>query len=224
MEQRLHIGIIPDGNRRWASRQLLRPWQGHEAGATAFRALVRWCRDNPAISVLTIWGFSTENWTRSREETEQLMAIYERYLTEERAEFHTNQTRFVHSGRTDRLPPALVELIKQTSEETKEYSEFVLHVALDYGGRDEIVRAAQKLTDPAQATEESFRQQLDHPELPDVDLVIRTSGEQRTSGFFIWQAAYAELMFIDKFFPDVTPADLDAALADFAQRQRRFGR
>ena len=221
---RLHLGIIPDGNRRWAKKQLLRPWEGHEAGATAFRSLIRWCRDNPAIAVLTIWGFSTENWTRSQEETEQLMKIYERYLTDERAEFHKNKTRFVHSGRTDRLPASLMALIGAISAETKEYTDFTLQVALDYGGRDEIVRAAQKATDPISLTEETFRELLDHPELPDVDLVIRTSGEQRTSGFFIWQAAYAELLFIDKFFPDLTPADLEVAVTDFFTRQRRFGK
>lgn len=223
-EQSLHLGIIPDGNRRWAKKQLLRPWQGHEAGATAFRSLVRWCRDNPRLSILTIWGFSTENWTRSPEETKKLMGIYERYLTEERAEFHKNKTRFVHSGRTDRLPAALMSLIKDVSEETKDYTEFTLHVALDYGGRDEIIRAAQKITDPKKITEESFKVLLDHPELPDVDLVIRTSGEQRTSGFFIWQSAYAELLFNDKLFPDLTPEDLKAALKEYDSRQRRFGK
>jgi undecaprenyl diphosphate synthase len=115
-------------------------------------------------------------------------------------------------------------LIGETTEETKNFNEFTLHVALDYGGRDEVVRAAKKAEDPASLTEDTFRQLLDHPELPDIDLVIRTSGEQRTSGFFIWQAAYAELLFINKHFPDVKPEDLDKALSDFSTRHRRFGK
>lgn len=219
----LHLGIIPDGNRRWAKQQALKPWQGHEAAIVAFRKIIDWAHVNPHIAVLTVWGLSTENWNRPKQELVELMRIYEEFLAEEEATFHQKKTRLVHSGRADRIPTSLAALIQKLTAETAAYQDFTLNFALDHGGRDEVVRAAQKIKDSKTLTEEAFRALLDHPELPDIDLVIRTSGEQRTSGFFIWQAAYAELIFIDKFFPDLKPADLDTALADFHTRQRRFG-
>jgi len=223
-QTQLHLGIIPDGNRRWAKQRALQPWKGHEAGTDAFRKIIDWAHDNPEVAVLTIWGFSTENWNRSQEEITQLMKIYERFLRDEAHTFHEKKTRLVHSGRTDRIPGSLATIIAQLAGETSNYDELILNFALDHGGRDEVARAIQKIKNPAEVTEENFRQYLDNPALPDFDLIIRTSGEQRTSGFFIWQAAYAELMFIDKYFPDLTPLDLDKALTDFASRQRRFGK
>lgn len=220
----LHLGIIPDGNRRWAKARTLKPWQGHEAATQAFRKIIDWAHDDPRIAVLTIWGLSTENWNRPAQEITELMRIYEAFLRDEQANFHNKKTRLVHSGRIDRVPRTLATLIQKLTEETARYQDFTLNFALDHGGRDEVVRAAQKVTDPAALTEETFRTLLDHPELPDLDLVIRTAGEQRTSGFFIWQAAYAELMFINKYFPDLTPDDLDSALSEYATRQRRFGK
>lgn len=222
--KQLHLGIIPDGNRRWARKRALQPWKGHEEGVEAFKKAIDWARQNPRIGTLTIWGFSTENWNRSEEEVRILMEIYERFLREESATFHEKKTRLVHSGRSDRIPSSLAQLIRKIAAETASYSEFTLNFALDYGGRDEVVRAFKKVSDPAALTEENFRQYLDHPELPDVDLVIRTSGEQRTSGFFIWQSAYAEWVFNDKYFPDLTPQDLESAVAEYDSRQRRFGK
>ena len=222
--KQMHLGIIPDGNRRWAKQRTLQPWKGHEAAITAFRAIIEWAHDDPRIGVLTVWGLSTENWNRPAREITELMRIYETFLREEHATFHEKKTRLIHSGRADRIPPSLASLITTITAETTQYTDFTLNFALDHGGRDEVVRAAKKVTDPDNLTEETFRTLLDHPELPDIDLVIRTSGEQRTSGFFIWQAAYAELMFINKYFPDLTPADLDIALTDFSTRQRRFGK
>lgn len=219
----LHLGIIPDGNRRWARRYALKPWQGHAAGVDAFKKIIDWAHNNPRLAVLTIWGFSTENWNRSVEEITQLMGIYAKFLRQEQATFHEKQTRLVHSGRGDRIPPSLHHLIGRLAAETAQYRNFTLNFALDYGGRDEIVRAARKITNAATLTEETFRTMLDHPELPDVDLVIRTSGERRTSGFFVWQAAYAEWVFNDKYFPDLTPADLESAVKEYDSRQRRFG-
>jgi undecaprenyl diphosphate synthase len=152
------------------------------------------------------------------------MEIYERFLSKESATFHEKKTRLTHSGRADRIPPSLADLIQKIVQETAKYTQFTLNFALDSGGRDEVVRAVRKVADPASLTEETFRQYLDHPELPDVDLAIRTSGEQRTSGFFIWQSAYAEWIFNDKYFPDLTPQDLESALAEYDSRQRRFGK
>lgn len=220
----IHLAIIPDGNRRWAKKRLLQPWKGHETAIENFRAITEWCRNDPRIGVLTVWCFSTENWKRDPEEVEHLMKIYEDYLRRERAEFVEKKTRFVHTGRLDRIPVSLADLIRTTVEETKDQTGFTLNLAVDYGGKDELVRAIRKLPDPASITEETLRNYLDHPEVPDIDLIIRTSGEQRTSNFFLWEGTYAEWDFIDKFFPDLTPADVEQSVGAFAKRARRFGK
>ena len=217
------MGIFPDGNRRWARQRALVPWKGHGEAVKTCRELISWCRDDARVGFLTLWGFSTENWNRGEREVAELMRIYEDFLRGEREQFLKQGTRFVHSGRLDRVPVQLAKIIKELVTETLGQTQFVLNFALDYGGRDEVVRAVQKLGDPASVTEESFRQHLDHPELPDFDLIIRTSGEQRTSGFFVWQAAYAEWFFEDKFFPDLRPADVARIVNGYSRRQRRFG-
>lgn len=199
------------------------PWQGHEAGTQAFKQIINWARQDPRIAILTIWGFSTENWNRSPGEISQLMRLYEQWLRDEQSMFHEKKTQLVHSGRSDRIPSSLARLLADLSSDTLHYQDFTLNFALDYGGRDEIIRAIQKITNSKKISADNFRQHLDHPELPDVDLIIRTSGEQRTSGFFVWQSAYAELIFIEKYFPDLTPADLDAAVGDYTLRYRRYG-
>ncbi|PIQ76013.1 di-trans,poly-cis-decaprenylcistransferase [Candidatus Peregrinibacteria bacterium CG10_big_fil_rev_8_21_14_0_10_49_24] len=219
----LHIAIIPDGNRRWAKAQKLSPWKGHEKSARNFRDIITWCSKNPRISTLTIWCFSTENWKRDAAEVEKLMEMLEEYLKEERPTFHTNRMRLVHSGRTDRFTERLRNLLQTMQEETKDYDAFTLHLAIDYGGKDELLRAMHKLKDTSAVTEEQLRTQLDQPDLPDLDLIIRTSGEQRTSNFFLWQSAYAEWVFHPKLFPDFTEQDLSVCLEDFAKRTRRFG-
>lgn len=219
----LHLAIIPDGNRRWAKEHLLQPWKGHETATDIFHTLTEWCRSDARVGVLTVWCFSTENWKRDPKEISMLMDMLEKYLTKERRSFIERKTRFVHSGRTDRTPPSLAKLMKEVSEETKGQTGFTLHLALDYGGKDEVIRAVRRLKDSSAATDESIRAHLDHPELPDIDMIIRTSGEQRTSNFFLWQSTYAEWFFLDKFFPDVTVEDLDTALREFERRKRRFG-
>lgn len=220
--EKLHLAIIPDGNRRWAKALSLLPWQGHEHALENFRPLTEWCRKDPRIGTLTIWGFSTENWKRSNEEVRKLMDLFERYLTKERSTFIENKTRFVHSGRRDRIPASLRKLIEETEEATKDYTEFTMHLAVDYGGRDEIVRAMKKL-EGREITEESVRAHVDHPEVPDIDIILRTSGEQRTSNFFFWQGSYAEWFFLPKHFPALETADLEAVVSDFEKRGRRFG-
>lgn len=218
----IHLAIIPDGNRRWAKGNMLLPWQGHARAMENFRAITEWCRKDPRIKVLTIWGFSTENWKRSDEEVAKLMELFEEYLSKERHAFVEHQTRFVHSGRRDRIPASLKKLIEDVEEETKEFTEFTMHLAVDYGGKDEVVRALAKMKGE-EATEESIRAHLDHPDVPDIDLIVRTSGEQRTSNFFFWQACYAEWLFLTKHFPALESADIDAALQEFDRRTRRFG-
>lgn len=219
----IHLAIIPDGNRRWAKKRLLQPWKGHETAIENFRSITDWCRKDSRVSVLTVWCFSTENWKRDPKEIGMLMNIYEDYLNRERKTFVANKTRFLHSGRLDRIPPSLAALIKEVEDETKDQTEFTLNLAVDYGGKDELIRAIKKIDDPATATEDSFRALLDHPDLPDIDLILRTSGEQRTSNFFLWESTYAEWVFLDKLFPDLTAQDVKKAIDDFAKRTRRFG-
>jgi len=222
-EQPLHLAIIPDGNRRWARKRALQPWKGHEQAIDVFRSLVDWCRESPQIGVLTLWCFSTENWKRNPIEVSKLMGMLEKYLINERAKLHENQTRLLHSGRTDRIPASLAALLKEIIDETAKYDEFTLHLALDYGGKDEIVRAIGKLDHEEQLDEATIRKHLDQPDLPDIDLIVRTSGEQRTSNFCLWQSAYAEWFFLEKFFPDLTTNDIETALQELAERKRRFG-
>lgn len=219
----LHIAIIPDGNRRWAKARALKPWKGHEQAVDNFRNVLEWIQKDGRVGVLTLWCFSTENWKRDPEEVKHLMDIFHAQLQNQRATFKEESIRIVHSGRTDRLSDSLKSLLNDIVKETAENSSYILHLALDYGGKDEIVRAIGRIPDGKEVTEETIREYLDHPELPDIDLVIRTSGEQRTSNFALWQSAYAEWIFLDKFFPDFTGDDMQTAVDAFAERKRRFG-
>lgn len=221
-DKKLHLAIIPDGNRRWAKTKGWHPWKGHETAIENFRDLTEWCREDPRIGVLTVWCFSTENWKRDKKEVDELMRIYEEYLRKEAKGFHEKKTRFLHSGRLDRIPSSLAQLIRDVEEDTKNETEFTLHLAVDYGGKDELLRSANKIRQ-SEITEESLRAAFDQPNLPDIDLVLRTSGEQRTSNFFLWQSTYAEWMFINKLFPEITTKDLEDAVAEFERRGRRFG-
>ncbi|MDD5041161.1 MAG: polyprenyl diphosphate synthase [Candidatus Peribacteraceae bacterium] len=226
-----HIAIIPDGNRRWARERAWHPWQGHEKAIENFRTITDWCQADPRIAVLTVWCFSTENWKRDPREIAKLMTLLEDYIRKERPTLQNNEIRLLHSGRKDRIPASLAKLIEDVCAETAHFSGFTLHLAVDYGGKDEILRAIHRLqetTKPvnhqtSKPVEDPIRTHLDHPELPDIDLIIRTSGEQRTSNFFLWQSAYAEWVFLDKLFPDFSTDDLTKAVDDFAKRSRRFG-
>jgi undecaprenyl diphosphate synthase len=227
--------MIPDGNRRWAKARAWHPWQGHEKAVENFRTITDWCQADPRIGVLTVWCFSTENWKRDPQEVNKLMTLLEQYIEKERPNLQKKKTRLVHSGRTDRIPPSLATLIGEVCAETSHFTGFTLHLAVDYGGKDEILRALRKSTAIApreneptsneqRATESDLiHPLLDHPELPDIDLIIRTSGERRTSNFFLWQSTYAEWVFVDKLFPDFTTNDLKEVVDGFAKRSRRFG-
>lgn len=216
-----HLALIPDGNRRWARAKGLHPWDGHAKAVENFRTIADWCRENPRIAVLTIWCFSTENWKRDPKEVAKLMDLLENYIRKNRADMTKQGTRFLHSGRTDRIPPSLAKAFKDIAEETKNNTNFTLHLALDYGGKDEIIRAVRRMADDT--PDDPIRPFLDQPDLPDIDLIIRTSGEFRTSNFFFWQSAYAEWFFLEKHFPDLTTTDLEGVLQEFDERQRRFG-
>jgi len=236
----LHIAIIPDGNRRWAKAHAWHPWQGHEKAIENFRSITDWCHADPRIAVLTVWCFSTENWKRDPQEVTKLMTLLENYIQKERPTLQKKGIRLVHSGRKDRIPPSLAALIKTVEDETAHFTElapnpsaasgagFTLHLAVDYGGKDEILRALQKslsskLTAPSSLDSDPIHEHLDHPELPEIDLIIRTSGEMRTSNFFLWQSTYAEWVFLEKHFPDFSTEDLKTAVDGFTKRSRRFG-
>ena len=224
MEKTFHLAIICDGNRRWAASQGLLPWDGHRKAIENFRGIIDWCRDHPRIGTLTLWGFSTENWKRDEREVTELMRLFEWFLRSEEKHIADGKTRFLHAGRTDRIPASLATLFRETEEKTKEFTGFTVQLAIDHGGKDEVVRAVNRIPPGTDVTEESIRAHLDHPEVPDIDLVIRTSGEQRTSGFFLWHAAYAEWYFPTYHFPDLTPDRMQEALDEYDNRQRRFGK
>lgn len=218
----IHLAIIPDGNRRWAKEHGLDSWKGHEKSAENFEKIVDWSRKSNRISTLTFWIFSTENWNRDPQEVGKLMGLLESYLKKNKEKFLEKGVRMVHSGRKDRLPEGVRTLLEELEQKSAGNNTYTINLALDYSGKDEVIRAVQKLKGE-DATDETIRKHLDHPEIPDIDLVIRTSGEHRTSNFALWTAAYAEWIFIDKYFPDLSENDLDAALSEYDQRQRRFG-
>lgn len=223
MSTKIHVAIIPDGNRRWAKAKTLLPWKGHESAMDNVRTLIEAAAKRDDVSVLTLWCFSTDNWKRSPEEIDKLMELLKNFLEKERASLTENDIRLVHSGRRDRVPADIIALIDEITEETKHHTGLTFHMALDYSGKDEMLRALKKMKDTSNVTDEAVQAHLDHPELPQMDLIIRTSGEQRTSNFFLWQAAYAEWMFVKKHFPDFGKDDLAAAIDDFSKRTRRFG-
>lgn len=220
----LHVAIIPDGNRRWAKQHLLEPWEGHRKATRVLQEILGWCVAHPAVGTLSVFGFSTENWRRDPELVKKLMEMLEKSLREQRTSLMEKHIRLIHSGRNDRISPSLAALLKDMEEESQSNDAFTMHMALDYGGKDELVRAVRRMEKPKEATEDMFRACLDHPELPDIDCLIRTAGEKRISNFFLWQSAYAELIFLEKFFPDLTTADMEDALAEYGRRTRRFGK
>lgn len=220
-----HIAIILDGNRRWAKLRGLATEKGHYHGL--YKAL--WptvlAAPDQRVKYLTVWGFSTENWNRKPAELEYLFKLFERGIKNRITQLAHAGIRLNVIGEVERFPAPLQSVLSQAIERTAAGRRMTLTLALSYGGRREIVDAAKKLVGkkPAEITEESFAQALYDPALPDVDLLIRTSGEQRLSGFMPWQLNYAELYFTEKMWPDFGPDDLAAAIKDFRGRQRRFG-
>ena len=221
-----HIVIIPDGNRRWAKKHGLAPVEGHKKGLdTAFRIVK--ASKNLGVKVLTLWSFSTENWSRPRTEVHYLMRIYQIFFKKHVKELIAEGVRFKWLGRRDRVPKTLKTLLEKIEQETAKNKNYILNICLDYGGRDEIVRAVRKIMarkiKPAQVTESLIDQNLDTAGEPEPDLLIRTSGEKRISGMMPWQTAYTEFYFSKLFFPDFSLAELKKAINDFALRQRRYG-
>jgi len=219
-----HAGLITDGNRRWAKEHGLPSLEGHRQGFLAGQKVIEHAY-KLGIKQFTAWAFSTENWDRSKEEINYLMKLFEHWLSEFFRRSENKNIKFRAVGQIWRLPKSLQKAILAAEDKTKEMDGMVLNLALSYGGRDEIVQGIKKIVEkdikPQDITENTVSKNL---WLPDADLIIRTGGEQRLSGFLAWQSTYAELFFTDKHLPDFTPDDFDNILAQYAQRERRFGK
>ncbi len=226
----LHVAIIMDGNGRWAKARGLRRIVGHQQGAEAVRRTVKHCREL-GVSYLTIYAFSSENWKRPPTEVDDLMGLMRLYLRRELDELVDAGVRMRFIGDRHRLPDDIIALVNQAEQRTRTSSGLTLTVALNYGGRREIVEAAQRLArdaaagrlDPGDIDEKTFADQLATNGLPEPDLLIRTSGEQRISNFWLWQLAYTELVFIPAMWPDFTKQHLEDAINEFHRRERRYG-
>ena len=222
-----HVAIIMDGNGRWANNRRLPRLAGHEAGGKNIRPVVKIFADY-GVKYLTLYAFSTENWSRPRAEVAGLLSLLGRKIDQETQTFHQENIRLVHLGRLDNLSKRLKEKVKAALELTKNNTGLTLCLAFDYGGRDEIVQAARRMASagiPSDNIDESvLTQYLYSPDIPDPDLVIRTGGETRLSNFLLWQAAYSELYFTPVLWPDFGPKDVEEAFSEYKRRQRRFGK
>jgi undecaprenyl diphosphate synthase len=223
-----HIAFILDGNGRWARSRGLPVTKGHEEGAMAIKTAIRSAR-KWGVHTLSLWGFSTENWKRPYQEKRKIFNLVMKTIRDELTSAKKEGVRFNHIGRKDRLPKELINLISKAELETKDNNKYVLNIALDYGGRDEIIRAVKKIIDegvPSKKIDEDFfSSYLDTAgqPYPNPDLLIRTSGELRTSGFLPWQMVYSEFYFESSHLPDITPEKVRSAILDYSRRRRRFG-
>lgn len=221
-----HVAIIMDGNRRWAEMRGLPRLEGHRAGVKAARQVIEGLQEH-GIKYVTLYSFSTENWKRPMKEVSGLMRLLEQSIKQETRELHERNMRLVHLGRLEGLSPKLRRTLEKAMELTRHNTAMTVGVAFNYGGRGEIVDAVRRLVSdgvsPQEIDERLFSRYLYTDGLPEVDLVIRTGGEIRTSNFLIWQAAYAEYYFTPVLWPDFDDKDLEKALLAYRQRQRRFG-
>jgi undecaprenyl diphosphate synthase len=214
-----YVAIITDGNGRWAQQRGVPVVEGHQAGADTVKARLRDAADL-GIRELTVYSFSTENWSRPPEEVSGLMRMFSERILAETPELDEEGVRMRFIGRREGVDPELVEQMEWAERTTAANERITLYVAFNYGGRAEIIDAARSFTG---TTEEEFRAHLYAPDMHDPDVIVRTSGEQRLSNYLMWQSAYSELVFTDVLWPDFARADLEAALAEFDSRKRRFG-
>jgi undecaprenyl diphosphate synthase len=225
-----HVAIIMDGNGRWAAARGLPRAEGHRRGVEALRRTIR-AAGEIGIAFVTIFSFSAENWSRPASEVRELMGLLRRFIRNDLAELHQSNVRVRIIGERQSLDPEIERLLVEAEELTKNNDGLTLVVAFNYGARQEIARAAQRVAeevakgnlDPAAVTVETIGRFLDAPDVPDPDLIIRTSGEQRLSNFLLWQAAYSELVFVPIYWPDFDRAALETAIGEYQQRERRFG-
>jgi undecaprenyl diphosphate synthase len=222
-----HIGIMIDGNRRWAKARKMPSFLGHKKGIERVVEIINYAFQKK-IKVLTLYGFSTENWKRSKEEVDYLMRLFTEFAKKYASSFKKKGIQFRHLGNIEMLPPSLQKELKKAQSLTKTNSKMFLNIALSYGGRDEIVRAVKEIVHqkipPEKINEKVIMDHLDTKGLPEVDFIIRTSGEMRLSNFLPFQGTYAELYFPKVYWPDFNKKQFDLALKEFQKRQRRFGK
>ncbi|RMD67823.1 di-trans,poly-cis-decaprenylcistransferase [Candidatus Pacearchaeota archaeon] len=223
----VHVAIIPDGNRRWARERGLPTWKGHEKAANEnnLRQFVQAAK-KLGIKHLSVWGFSTENWRRSPAELKKLFQIFLKLAKDAQEEFVKEKIRFRHIGRKDRLPRKLMRELEKLEQLTSNYNDTQLNLFLDYGGKHDILQAVNKALSlgKKRVSEREFEKLLLTNGIPEPDLIIRTGKEKRLSGFLLYQAAYTELYFTNKHFPDFSPQDLRRAVQNFMKRKRNFGK
>ena len=217
-----HVAIIMDGNGRWAKKKHLPRALGHQKGVEVVREIVRHAATT-GLEALSLYAFSSENWKRPEDEVNDLMGLLRGFIKSDIDEFAANDVRLKIIGNYEVLAPDIVDMINDALARTAHNKRTTLAVALNYGSQDELVRAAQSASGEGAITAEAIERHLDTADMPPLDLLIRTSGEQRLSNFMLWQAAYAELWFTETLWPDFTPAEFDAALAEFGTRERRYG-
>ena len=225
-----HVGIIMDGNGRWAKKRGLPRTAGHAVGVKVFKEIVFYARDM-GLKNLTVYAFSTENWKRPKEEVEKIMQLLEQMIDEALIDFSKQKVRIRFLGERTHISPFLLEKMDKITELTKNYSDTTLYIALNYGGRQEIVSAVKNIVDSvsdknitsSDITENLISKNLYYEDFQSVDLVIRPSGEQRLSNFLLWQSAYAEFWYSDVLWPDFKPKHLENAIYDYQKRNRRFG-
>lgn len=221
-----HVGYILDGNRRWAKKHGLPTYEGHLAGYNALKDIVEATAD-AGVGYISFYTFSTENWNRAEEEVRGIMRLIRQLFRTDIKELAKKGYKLVVLGSRDHLPQDICEMIDEAEAVSAEGTKAVLAMCFNYGGQDEIVRAAHKMIsegiNPQKIDIHAFETYLDHPEIPSCDLIVRTSGEQRLSNFMLWRSAYSELMFLDKFWPEMRPDDVTAILEEYNRRERRHG-
>ena len=226
-DQPRHIGFILDGNRRWAKEKGLPPMKGHYEGYKKLKELATYALKDKKIEFVSAYVFSTENWNRTKEEVGYLMKLVLRALTDYLEEFHRDNIKIVVMGSRQKLSKSLLEAIEQAETKTKNNTGGTLALCFNYGGQTEIVEAVNTILQSGTngpISQEELESSLYHPEVPAVDMIVRTSGEQRISGFMLYRASYSELLFIPKFWPDFNKQDVDDVITEFSNRQRRYGK
>lgn len=225
-----HVGLIIDGNRRWAKKHGLPPWEGHVAGITVLEDVLRELV-NRGVKYISFYTWSTENWKRAEEEVKAFMGLLKKMFKSELKRLLQEDCKFVVLGDRSTMPEDILKLIETAEEQSKNGQRATLVMCFNYGGQQEIVRAAQRMCELAvhemhegrTFMQRGFEEFVDHPEIPPCDLIVRTSGEQRLSNFMLWRSAYSELIFLDKLWPDIRPTDVAAILEEYNRRDRRHG-
>ena len=221
-----HVGLIIDGNRRWAKLHGLPAWEGHLAGVSALEDILRELV-NQGVEYVSFYTWSTENWKRAEEEVSAFMGLIRRLFKNELKRLLQEGCRFVALGERDGMPPDILKMIEKAEDDSKNNTRATLAMCFNYGGQQEIAAAARRIVEagvPADKIDNNlFAQYLDHPEVPPCDIIVRTSGEQRLSNFMLWRSAYSEFIFLDKFWPDMRAEDVSGIIDEYNKRGRRFG-